>query len=329
MKRCWLLSVAVWLITIASYSQPMPTGWSCETCGARGPVGRALQHKPGYSCSGQSNNYYGGYSPQVQLAQNLLMPVFQAAGQQMAESLMKLFRGRTPEEKAARAAMKNRKQVEKIREQVAGAQKTFEKEVVKKLVNSREEVAQDLRLRMVKSQAVTAIRQVNCAAFQSLQAAKNSLAGLEAMREEADFTATGSAGCPEIDIEIPEVTVKQQVAFQEIFYRTVKEKSDSLQRSVDSLKKVKELNDQALKTNQEKAAELEKNIIARKNEPQPETDTLLAAALRELEEAKRMLEAAKEQEKKIGEDITEKELFIETLEMMRSTYDRQKEEVKK
>jgi hypothetical protein len=121
------------------------------------------------------------------MAQNLLMPVFNAAGDMLAESLLKLFRGRTPEEKAARAAMKNRKQVEKIREQVAGAQKTFEKEVIKKLVNSREEVAQDLRLRMVKSQAVTAIKQVNCAAFQSLQAVKKSLDDLEAMREGAEL----------------------------------------------------------------------------------------------------------------------------------------------
>jgi hypothetical protein len=125
------------------------------------------------------------------------------------------------------------------------------------------------------------------------------------------------------------VSVQQRVAFQEVFYRTVKEKSDSLQRSVDSLKKVKVSNERVLAESLEKTANLEKKINIRKNDTLPETDTLLAAAMRELEEAKRRLEAAREEEKKIGEDITEKELFIETLESLRSTYDQKKEDGKK
>lgn len=299
----------------------MPTGWSCETCGARGPVGRALQHKPGYSCSGQSNNYYGGYSPQVQLAQNLLMPVFQAAGQQMAEALMKLFRGRTPEEKAQRAYEKNQKLLKKVRNQLDDTRKDFEKELLKDMRAQQVVVARELEKRFVRSQAMTAIRQANCAAHTSLLATRQSLNALEDTRTGAEFSEGNMADCPPIQYEMEEVTPQQRVAFQEVFYRMVKEKSDSLKVRIDSLQKVKVEITQMVADQKAATGKLETTVEVLKKQPEPQADSLLAAALRELKKAQELQAEAEAQEAALREDLEKKEAFLETLELLRSTYD--------
>ena len=127
---------------------------------------------------------------------------------------------------------------EKWKEQVQKVQAEYSQILNEKFSDLQKNTADDFKNRIVKSEAIKNIKQLNCAANQSIEAAKivlqgkdnfNNLEGsLESMRSLSDFTNLKSSDCPEIKYVIPEVTVSNPVGFQQMIYQTVKYKADSI-----------------------------------------------------------------------------------------------------
>ncbi len=131
-----------------------------------------------------------------------------------------------------------RERQEKWKEQVQKVQDEYSQILNEKFPGLKDKITNDLKNRVVKSEAIKTIKQLNCAANQSIEAAKIVLQGkddfnnpegqLENMRSLSDFTNLKLSDCPEIKYEIPEVTVSNPVGFQQMIYQTVKNKADSI-----------------------------------------------------------------------------------------------------
>ena len=222
------------------------------------------------------------------------------------------------ERKAAEYRAQMKEHIEKLNNEYVQSMK-------EKFEDKKQTTVNDFKNRIVKSDAVKNIKQLNCAAYQSLEALKmisqdngdfSDLNGpLENSRQLADFTASKTSNCPEIIIKVPEVTVSNPRGFQQLFFETVKHKTDSMTVSVVLLKE----KDKQIKSDiveKEKVVEQLKTVKPTK---EGNDDQLMKDALNALNEAV-------EEEKKVTDELSKSEKDIELLEKLRSVYDVKKPE---
>jgi hypothetical protein len=270
------------------------------------------------SSSSNSNSGSGNFNEQMvqsvvaPLIQNFFNWVFSSSSDNNEET----NRAAENEKYEEEAAEYNRK----VQEQVSNAYNDYSKLMEQKFKDEKQSAVSDIKNKIAKSEAVKSIKQLNCAAYQSLQAAKmiihnnidfNDLNGpLENSRKLADFTANDTSGCPEIKINVPEVTASNPVGFQQLIFETIKYKADSLAVNLALLKQ----NDKKIKSDiveKEKVVEQLKNSKPSKDSTD---DQIMKDALAALNEAQ-------DEDKKVTEELNESEKDIKQLEKARSVYD--------
>ncbi len=275
------------------------------------------------SSSSNSNSGSGDFNQQMvqsvvaPLIQGLFDWIFTPSTDNSSSSSNTVYTSPPPTEEEIRLFKEKQ---EKWKEQVQKVKAEYTQIVNEKFSDQQKNTVNDFKNRVAKSEAIKNIKQLNCASYQSIEAAKIVLQGkdnfkdlegsLENMRSLSDFTDLKLPDCPEIKYEIPEVTVSNPVSFQQMLYQTIKYKADSITVNVALLKE-KEKNIQ-------KVLEEKKQIVeAIKLQPPAKdnkSDQLLKDALDALNEAL-------EEDKKVNEEITNNQKSIEVLEKIRSTYD--------
>ena len=222
----------------------------------------------------------------------------------------------TPAEKAEI----ERKQAEyrqKVLEQINNATAEYSKQINTSFDEKKEATLSDMKTKYVRSESVKSIKQLNCAAYESIEAAKqnckpdfNSLEGsMEQARSSADFGSGLPSDCPEIKYTLPDVTPEQPVGFQQVYYEAVRYKADSINTHVTLLK---ETNKEIQKQIEEKEAAIVK--LKAEDQTKPDSDKLL-------EEAMKALNDAKEEQENVTAEIKTSEKNIELYDIMRSAYD--------
>lgn len=304
---------------------------------------------PRSSSSGSSSS---AYSSQTQMMESLLQPII--------NNLFKLiFSGpstkptqqQTYQKSAAqlkREEEERQKKVEeynaKVLEQITNTKNEFLKQVLLQTEQKKSEIVSDFKNRFAIAEATKSVKQLNCAAFTSLESTKIRISDfkgskdLETSLEQAstllDFTNQSGNNCPPITVQIPEVNANQLVSFQEMFYNYIVNRSDSIRSTIDTLKIQKEKNDTALQEKGQKVEKASKKLEEQKTAIKSNNSTtnsadnqLLIDAMKELEDAENGLQTAKEIDLKINEEINQKEKHIDALTKMRATYDVPKKQI--
>lgn len=215
-----------------------------------------------------------------------------------------------------------KEQNEKWKEHVNKVKEEFSKVYNQKFTDQKKNTVDDFNNRIAKSEAIKTIKQLNCAAYQSLEAYElvkediNNFKELETALENsqslADFSSKNSSDCPPIRYEIPEVTVSNPIGFQQVLYQKIKLKADSLTLNTVQLKE-KEKNIKQVVEEKKKLVEEIKLLPPEKKKD----DKLMQDALDALKEAL-------DEEKNVNEEILINDKSIEKLENIRSTYDLEK-----
>jgi hypothetical protein len=317
-------------------------------CSTIPPARCTKKSSSGYS-SGGGGGGGGGYSPQVQMMQSILTPVFnnffnwlfsspsndkqqQAGNREVDKKWEEEYNKRQEEFKA------------KTMEQLNNARSEYQKQQQDHYQVLKDQTISEFKNRFAVSEAIKAVKQANCDAYNSLQDAQSTLENfkdldgpLEKARKTADFTSANSTGCPPIVIKIPEVSANHPISFQQQFYGYIVRQSDSIKQTLESLKEKKAANDKVLEELKRKA-EGAKPEGPKPEEPKPvvdnqqqekkpdstgkqqDDDPLLAAAMK-ARETSVDLQAATEESKKINEEIAASEKSILALDKMRKMYD--------
>ncbi|MDP4227539.1 MAG: hypothetical protein Q8910_14255 [Bacteroidota bacterium] len=218
----------------------------------------------------------------------------------------------------AEDARKREEYKKQIAEQVNRAADEYTKQVKGKFEDQKQATLNDFKTRLVKSEAVKTIKQLNCAAFKSTEAAKINCTNIEFNKPEgpmeqtrstADFSSGLPSDCPEVKIIIPDVVPEHPVGFQQSFYQAIKFKADSINNHVTLLKETGRSLQKKIKAN-------EAVVNKYKSETKPDNthDDLLGEAMKALEESK-------EEQKNITEEINACEKRVELYETLRSNYD--------
>jgi hypothetical protein len=214
----------------------------------------------------------------------------------------------------------------KVLEQVTKANTEYTNYTKEKFENQKQSTVNEFKNRVAKSESVKNIKILNCAASRSLEISHLVIDGqldfsdltgpAEDLRALSDFENIKLSDCPEIEVKVPEVTTVNRVAFQEVFFQTIKMKSDSIGIKVGLIKQ-KEKKIKEVIVEKEKIVEQLKSkepVVSETNQNKAEEDKLLQEALDALNEAE-------EEEKKVLEEIQKSEKDIEQLEKIRSVYD--------
>jgi myosin heavy subunit len=173
-----------------------------------------------------------------------------------------------------------------------------------------------------KDENVKTLKQLNCAAYQSLAAAKVQIghfnpkelnSPMEAIRSGSDFTLSSASSCPEVPIKIPEPDKPEPLQFQQELYTFVLHEAEALNTTFFEMK--------------EKIRNVDRNISAIKSS----VNTLAHQPKRtadedkDLAEARKLLEDAMEERGKIVEEINsnvaEWDKKLTVLSSMRQQYD--------
>lgn len=292
------------------------------------------------SASSSSSSYSGSsasYSPGVQMAQSLIEPALDAFFTWLftgpsADSQQKKLQKEQEKLDAIEYAKQQAEYHKKVEEQIANAKSEYDKILASQSLDKKAEVIADFQNRLAVSEATKTVKQLNCAAFKSLEAYKTSLndfgdfknleGSAEQTRKLADFPSSNVSQCPVIKINIPEVNAAQPISFQQLLYGYVKQRSDSIKSTIDTLKLKKVKNDKVIEEKKQKIEETKVIIEKQKTETDSGTgNQLLLDAMKELEAATKELETAEDNEAKMKEELELKEKNYEALEKMRSTYD--------
>ncbi len=285
------------------------------------------------SSSSSSNNNSSGNDLNGQIMESLVAPLIQnffdwlfepssppqenQGNQLSTEDLARIqAENEENERKAAEYRAKMKEQIEKLNKEYVQLMKD-------KFEDKKQSTVSDFKNKIAKSEAIKNIKQLNCASFQSYEALKmisqdngdfSDLNGpLENSRQLAEFTITSN--CPEIKIDVPEVTVSNPKGFQEIFFETIKRKADSMTVSVVLLKE----KDKKIKIDiaeKEKIVEKLKTVEPTKVDS---VDQLMIDAINALNESR-------EEENKVTEELSKSEKDIELFGKVRSVYDVKKPE---
>lgn len=173
-----------------------------------------------------------------------------------------------------------------------------------------------------KDEGVKTLKQLNCAAYQSLESAKVQIghfnpkelnSPMEAIRSGSDFTLSQTASCPDIPIKIPEPGKPEPLKFQQELYTFILHEAEALNTTFFEMK--------------EKIRNADRNISALKSS----VNTLVhqpkgtSAADKDLAEAKKLLEDAMDERGKIVDEINtnvaEWNKKLTVLSSMRQQYD--------
>jgi hypothetical protein len=206
---------------------------------------------------------------------------------------------------------------QRVLDQVNHASAEYATQMNQDFSQKQQSTVNDLKTKFVRSESVKSIKQVNCAAYKSILAAKenckldiNSFTGsMEQAKSTADFASGIPSDCPEITFNIPDVTPAQPIGFQQVYYETVKYKSDSINSHVSMLKESNKV--------------IQKNIDEKKQvvEKLKSDDLTPGKNDQLLQEAMKALNESKEEQESITEEIKASEKNLEIYDMMRSAYD--------
>lgn len=306
------------------------TTYNCTcVCG----VGGGPQCTPVSSSSSSSSNssgYSSGYSSsdfRTDLATAVIGGLFNAltnwlnapppSQNNSQVSTSQAYPELTPAEKAE-IERKKAEYKQHVKEQVDKATDEYAKISSQSFEDRQAATAVDFKTKLARSESVKVIKQLNCAAYNSLKAAKSGCENIdfttlvgeaEQARSSADIASGLPSDCPEIKIRVPDVVPSHPVGFQQVFYQTVKFKADSIANHVNLLK--------------ESGRELQKKIDSQKaeigkikteNTGKDNSDELLAEAMKALKESE-------EQQDDLTSEIKNSEKNIELYDMIRSTYD--------
>lgn len=286
--------------------------------------------------SNTSNSYgTGSNNINTQIVEGILQPLFQNLLDWIfSPSESRLGNDSNDQTERESENEKNKKAYEeyrkKVEEQVNKANNEYLTLVKNKFENDKQYTVNVLKDRIAKSDAIKNVKLLNCSAYRSLEISKavldeqidfrNLSSSMENNRTLADFENSKSTDCPEIKINVPEVSMLNPVSFQERFFETVKIKSDSITVKVGLMKQkekriketvaLKEKEIEQLKKNERPLEENKKSEEIIKND----NEKLLQEALDALNEAL-------EEEKKVEIELKKSEKDIEQLEKIRSAYD--------
>jgi hypothetical protein len=324
-------------IPAESYSQK-PV---CVYCGTDLPNGVHARTCPYYinTSNNTQTNSSSTYSPEVQLANDVLQPVIQ-------NFFNWLFSEPAPQNRQEQQQLDNARQNEEYKK----AREEYKKQVLIQITNAKDEfeiqknknfkeqqklAADDMKNRVAKSEAIKSVKLANCSAFQSLKATKFVLDGItknsensaETERRLSEFTNSNQFECPEIKYDVAEVTTTQKVSFQELYYQYIEHQSDSIKKTLEVLNYNKANNDRVIEEKKQKVEEVTKVIEKIKVEPSTNNtdDQLLKDAMKELELSNNELQTAEELNLKMKEEIELKEKNVSTLDNMRKLYDKEEE----
>jgi hypothetical protein len=275
----------------------------------------------------------GSGSPEAQIVEGILQPLFQNLFEWIFSTDTASSTSNSNEYDRAEWEAQNeeyaRMQAEyqkKVLEQVTKANTEYSTYVKQKFENQKQSTVNEFKNRIAKSESVKNIKLLNCAASRSLEISHLVIDGqldfrdltgpAEDLRALSDFENIKLSDCPEIEIKVPEVTAVNPIAFQEVFFQTIKLKSDSIGIKVGLIKE-KEKKIKEVIVEKEKIVEQLKSkepVVSETNQNKAEEDKLLQEALDALNEAE-------EEEKKVLEEIQQSEKDIEQLEKIRSVYD--------
>lgn len=280
----------------------------------------------------------GSGSPETQMLEGILQPLFQnlfewifstdSPGSTSSSNEYDRAELEAQNEEYARIQAEYQK---KVLEQVTKANTEYSTFIRQKFENQKQSTVNEFKNRIAKSESVKNIKLLNCAASRSLEISRLVIDGqlnfsdltgpAEDLRDLSDFENIKLSDCPEIEIKVPEVTVVNPVAFQEVFFQTIKMKSDSIGVKVGLIKE-KEKKIKEVIVEKEKVVEQLKSkepVVNETNQNKADDDKLLQEALNALNEAI-------EEEKKVTEELQKSEKDIEQLEKIRSVYDIEKPE---
>lgn len=283
------------------------------------------------SYSGSSSSYY---NPAAEMASGLMEAAFD-------ELFTWLFSDKsssgqkTPKDTTNYARLQAEYKA-KVSEQIANAKTEYEKQMLMQTQEQIDAVVDDFKNKLAVSEAVKAVKQLNCAANNSILITKKKIYDfsdfddLEGDAEEfsqlADFSTSSNTDCPPIKLNILEVNATRTVSFQQLYYNFILHRSDSIQFTVDTLKAKKDKNDIIIVEKKKKIEETK--LVIEQQKTQTETTTnqvtgnqLLQDALKELETATQELQTAEDLDAEMQTEIETDEKNIQALEKMRSVYD--------
>ena len=299
-------------------------------CTCNGDGTTSCVKKSSSSSSTSNNNSSGGNNLNGQIMQSVVAPLMQnffnwlfspSDDQQQESSAEDQAKIKAQNEEYERLAAEYKA---KVKEQVDNLSNEYNDSMKEKFEDQKKSTVNDIKNKVAQSESVKLIKQLNCSAFQSLEAAKMISSGdidfkdlngdLENSSKLADLTAGKKSGCPEIKYNVREVTAVNPVGFQQVFYETIKQKADSITVSVALLK----VKDDKIKSD---IGEKEKAVDQLKTNPPKngDDDQLMKDALKSLNDAV-------EEEKKVNEELTKDQKNIEQIEQVRSVYDIKKPE---
>ncbi len=294
--------------------------------------------RPLSSSSSSGGGFQGAASTQAMIFQSAFAPAIDNFFKWLFSSGSPQKKSKTAQNKQQQEDDNYKKQHEeymaRLQAQLKDARDEYNKLMASQAKEQKQVVVNEFKDRFAVSEATKAVKQMNCAAFASVQVTEQKLAslrgqfkGLKEPEEELaslmDFANGNTKGCPPIAVKIPEVNAQQTVSFQQMYYNYVLYRSDSVQRKIDTLKQAKVENDKAIAERKQKVEQAKKQIEESKK-PEAQAagdDKLLKDALKELELANSELQNAERTEEKLKADILEKEKTVAALDKMRSVYD--------
>lgn len=212
----------------------------------------------------------------------------------------------------------------KVMEQVTKANDEYTTLLKDKFENQKQLTVNSFKDRIAKSESSKNIKLLNCAAYRSIEISKAVIEGeldfreltgpLENLRVLGDFENNKNTDCPEVKISVPEVTAVSPISFQEMFFQSVKMKSDSITVKVGIIKEKERKLKEVITEREKMVQQLKKTEKPDNNETNNDNDKLLQEALNALNEAL-------EEEKKVTEELLKNEKDIEQLEKIRGVYD--------
>lgn len=285
--------------------------------------------------SGSSNYSTGNSNTNQQIVDNIIQPLFQnlldwifspSVNSSNSDGYSQADRD-AENERYKKAYEEYQK---KVQEQVTKANNEYAEVMKKKFENDKQYTVNVFKDRIAKSDAVKNIKVLNCAAYNSVEILKavrddqidfkDLNSSLENDRMLADFENSKGNDCPEVKINVPEVTAINPVSFQERFFETVKMKSDSLTVKV-GLMKEKEKQIKELVVQKEKVVEQLKKSEKPVDENKKEDKQNSIDNEKLLQEALDALNEAIGEEKKVEDELKKSEKDIKQLEQIRSVYD--------
>ncbi len=286
-------------------------------------------------CDGTSSTSYGGSSGSgdfnQQLVETVAAPLIQGLFDWIfspstdenttSQGHSNVYVSPTPRPLTEEEIRLAKEKQEKWKQQVEKVQAEYSQILSENFSDQQKNTANDFKNRIVKSEAMKNIKQLNCASQQSIEAAETVLLGngnfedpdgsMENMRSLSDFTNPKSSDCPEIKYVIPDVSTANPVGFQQMIYQAVKYKADSIKVNVELLKEKE--------TSIKKVIEEKKQAVEelKLNPPENDGDQLLKEALAALNESV-------EEGNSVDAELNKSKTSLENLENIRSTYDLEK-----